>query len=359
MTDVTPPLARSVQRTGLARLTGSRLDNHLLESAALAHRLDCLRVGPLTFTAVYAHGEVGFHGTASLTTSKIGREIAADAQHTRSALTVAGVSVPAGRAFEPGQLDQARRYADSLGYPVVVKPVGGRGGAGVATGLGDGSAVTMAVIELTRTTSAERRFVVERHIDGPTLRVYVAAGRVLWALRATDGLEITADLDPEVATLAVRAADAVLGLGHACVDVVAGDPPVVVDIDATPPLVRAAHGGAPGSDLIRGRDLARTLVRAQLGGTSEPLPGDLPVRLEVFLGGVREAGVLRRKLGRLARELAVTADVSDDTGGIRAAIVGPLDRAAAIPSLLSIGRVTPELIETAAPEPVATAEGAA
>lgn len=331
---------------GRLRLAGVRLDNQLLERAVLAHGLGSLRLSPLTFVAdtATAEGELGFHGAASTTTSKVGREIAGDAQRRRSALQVVGVPAPEGRVFEPDEVEQAIHYAESLGYPVTIKPASGRRGAGVAANLSGVAEVAGALADLHRGRYASRRFVVEQHVAGETYQVLVVGDHVVSVLRRTDRHDVTAEADAGVTDVAVRAVAAVPGLGHAGVDVVKGrGGAVVVDVDTSPPL---AEHECPAAG--PGRPVASELVRRCLGATREPLGGDARVRVELMLYGMAEPDAAADKLRRLADELGVAAKARAD-GGVEASVEGPLDAVSRLPALMAAEGLGPEIIETSAP----------
>lgn len=158
------------------------LDSYLLEREALARELCTWRLSATAFLAgrsLARIGTWGFSYTASTLTSKVGREVAGDKQLARSALRETGLPVPAGAAFSPRQLKPARRYARTIGYPVVVKPGTGRSGVGVATDLADDAAVEHAIAAVRETKYGQGRFVIEQQRPGRAYRVLVVSRRVV------------------------------------------------------------------------------------------------------------------------------------------------------------------------------------
>lgn len=335
----------STATPGRVRLAGVRLDSQLLERAVLAHGLGSLRLSPLTFVAdtSTADGELGFHGTAATTTSKVGREIAGDAQRRRSALQVAGVPVPVGRVFEPDEVEEAIHYAEGVHFPVTVKPASRRRG-GVATNLSGVAAVAAALAELHRSKYANRRFVVEQYVVGVSHRVLVIGDRAVSVLRCSDRRDVTDEVDAAVTDIAVRAVAAVPGLDHGGVDVVVDDgAAVVVEMDASPPL---AEHEAPAAG--PGRAVTAELVRSRLASPPEPLGGDSPVRVDMMLYGMPEPDLVAAKLSWLADELGLNAELGAD-GCLSAEIEGPLDAVSRMPALMAAEGIGPEIIETSAP----------
>lgn len=95
-------------------------------------------------------------------------------------------------------LDSARQIANTLGYPVVVKPPDAGGGRGVSAWINDDGALAGA---FARATGGRRAPVlVEKHVAGDDHRLMVVGGRFVWAVRRTparviaDGMHTVAEL---------------------------------------------------------------------------------------------------------------------------------------------------------------------
>ena len=94
--------------------------------------------------------------------------------------------------------DDAIRFADSIGYPVVVKPNARDGGAGVRAGLSDAAAVRDAFEIAAK--AGRGAVLVERHVAGDDHRLHVFDGRVYRARRRRPG-GVTGDGVATVAAL--------------------------------------------------------------------------------------------------------------------------------------------------------------
>ena len=111
-------------------------------------------------------------------TSAIAEGISKDKDLTKQLLAAVGVPVPEGE-FVRGP-EQAREVAESLGYPVVVKPYDGNHGRGVCTNLMSGDEVEAAYATALEEGSG---VIVERFIRGYEHRLLVVAGRMVAAAR--------------------------------------------------------------------------------------------------------------------------------------------------------------------------------
>lgn len=158
------------------------LDSHLLEYEALCGGLETVRYSPAQFAAGERAEEprIGFTGTAGVETSQVGSHLAGDWHLARVALKRAGVTVPAGRRFRPGQRDEAVAYAAELGWPVVVKPLAGSGGRAVRTNIRSVDELDSALDAVAE--AGCRELLVERHAGGAAYRFVVLRDRVLSVL---------------------------------------------------------------------------------------------------------------------------------------------------------------------------------
>jgi len=111
-------------------------------------------------------------------TSAIAEGVSRDKDLTKLLLAAVGVPVPEGELVRGAA--QAREVADSLGYPVVVKPYDGNHGRGVFTNLMNGDEVEAAYAVALEEGSG---VIVERFIQGCEHRLLVVAGRLVAAAR--------------------------------------------------------------------------------------------------------------------------------------------------------------------------------
>jgi D-alanine-D-alanine ligase-like ATP-grasp enzyme/L-alanine-DL-glutamate epimerase-like enolase superfamily enzyme/acylphosphatase len=166
----------------LTRFGKNSLDNHFIERECLALGFSTVRTTSVTFLARPPAGEpFGFHCNGSTATSKFGGKTTSNKQAARIMMARAGVPVTEGRSFHPGDLAAARDYAATLGWPVVVKPLGGKGGVGVAVNLRSDAHLEAAVAAVERLRASA--FIVERHAWGNDYRALVAGGRVASIVR--------------------------------------------------------------------------------------------------------------------------------------------------------------------------------
>ncbi len=174
----------SAESDGLRRFGRDGLDSHILEREALARGLRTIRLSRIALTIDDASGRsVTFHRAESTSSAKSAAAISGHKESTRVLLERAGVPTPAGRTFGRDSAAEAQEYAAEIGFPVVVKPVAGWGGRGVATNLRDRAAVAEAFVSAAGSAGSEAGLIVEKHIEGGSYRVFVLGGRVVSALR--------------------------------------------------------------------------------------------------------------------------------------------------------------------------------
>jgi|GEM_PF-417863 len=109
-------------------------------------------------------------------TPAIATRIARDKRATNRFLGAHGVPVP--RQIDAPTLEAARAAAETLGFPVVVKPANLDGGVGVTAGIEDQEGLERAHA-LARRSSPQ--IVVESHVTGEDIRLGVINGEVAWA----------------------------------------------------------------------------------------------------------------------------------------------------------------------------------
>lgn len=115
-------------------------------------------------------------------TPNISSQLARNKKSAAALLRQAGVPVP--EHFLAGSEDAAVRYADTLGYPVVIKPADLDGGKAVAAHLVTAAAVRKAWAAA-RTVS--RNVLVEKHVAGRDHRIQVVRGEVQGVLERMPG----------------------------------------------------------------------------------------------------------------------------------------------------------------------------
>jgi cyanophycin synthetase len=149
--------------------------------------------------------------TMTSRTSAIGVDVASDKSLTNNLLSSAGLPVP--RSMVVRSVDEAIAAAQTIGHPVVVKPLDGNHGRGVNLDLQDADAVRRAVpIALAQTRSGE--LVVETYVHGNDYRVLVIGGKMA-AIAQRVPASVTADGEHTVRELVeIENADPRRGIGH-------------------------------------------------------------------------------------------------------------------------------------------------
>lgn len=116
--------------------------------------------------------------TMSDRTSSHAAYLARHKHHCASLLAARGLPVPQHRLV--ASADEARAAAAAIGYPVVVKPVDLEQGTGVSAWLNTPAEVDAAYA---RARAASAGVMVQRHHDGEDVRLTVAEGRVIKAMK--------------------------------------------------------------------------------------------------------------------------------------------------------------------------------
>lgn len=163
-------------------LAGSSLSysSFLLQQEALRRGLSTVRYSRGDFVAWDRDGaELTFWRSLADTESPVSEFLCDHKQLTRQLLLSGGVPTAEGRAFDQTAVEDAVAFAESMGYPVVVKPQKGRKGRGVVTDIGDEHELREAIAALGGSDRQSVPFVVERHLKGQDYRIYVAYGEVV------------------------------------------------------------------------------------------------------------------------------------------------------------------------------------
>lgn len=102
---------------------------------------------------------------------------------TKEYLSKNNVSVPEGKKFD-ASVDDERilDYADEIGYPVVLKPSNANLGEGVVPNIQNRNEMNEALRQV-RHVEGFTDVIVEKHIDGEEVRVYVIDGKVIAAMK--------------------------------------------------------------------------------------------------------------------------------------------------------------------------------
>jgi cyanophycin synthetase len=219
-------------------------------------------------------------------TSEIGTEIAGDKDLTKSLLRAAGIPVPEGGLA--GDPEDAVRLAESLGYPVVAKPLDGNHGRGITVGLSTPEDVRSG---FAAAREHARKVLIEKQFVGSDHRILVVAGEVV-AVAERVPAHVVGDGQSTISELVDRTnLDPRRGIGHECVL-------TRIEID----------------DCVR-----NYLARAQLTPSSIPQPGQivfLRPTANMSTGGtaIDRTDVIHPENALMARRAALTVGL--DVAGI-------------------------------------------
>lgn len=111
-------------------------------------------------------------------TSALGVEIAANKKCTKHVLSKAGIPVP--RGGEAESFEEAKKIAEGIGYPVVVKPASGNHGRGVTTDI-NGSNGLKSAFQKAMDISDSGEVIIEEYLGGSDFRLLVIGGKLVAA----------------------------------------------------------------------------------------------------------------------------------------------------------------------------------
>ena len=171
----------------------------LIVEAAAARGIPWRRLGDLSLVQ-FGHGRRQRRIWTAETdrTPAIAEAISRNKELTRQLLAAAGVPVPRGMLAESAA--EAWRAAETLGLPVVVKPLHGNHGRGVFLELRDRAGVEQAFSEATAESRPGAAVVVEEHIPGVEHRLLVVGERMIACARG-EHLHVTGDGRRTIAAL--------------------------------------------------------------------------------------------------------------------------------------------------------------
>lgn len=205
------------------------------------------------------HGRYQKRIQATITseTRFIGVDIASDKELTNQILGDLGLPVPRQRLVR--RASKAVRAAESLGYPVVIKPLDANHGRGVSIGLDSPEAVEIA---FAKAAEHSRTVIVETYIAGFDHRMLVIGGELVAVAKRVPG-HVTGDGERSVAELIDRVnADPRRGIGHEKVL-------TRIDLDHQALRLLELSGYTPDSILAPGETLyLRSTGNLSTGGTA-------------------------------------------------------------------------------------------
>ena len=194
------------ERTALGPSTQSLVD------AAERRGIPWIRVNEYSLIQ-FGHGRYQRRVQATVTseTRHIAVSIASDKEETRNLLAALGLPVPAqALVYSP---EEAIRQAESIGYPVVMKPLDANHGRGVTIGITNAEQVTEG-FDTARDHARSRGVLVEQFVEGQDHRMLVVGGRLIAVAKRVPG-HVVGDGAHTVAELVdIVNADPRRGVGH-------------------------------------------------------------------------------------------------------------------------------------------------
>jgi cyanophycin synthetase len=159
----------------------------------------------------FGHGRLQHRIQATTTgrTSNIAVELASDKEETNSILRDLGLPVPKQRLVRSSS--DAKRAAERIGFPVVLKPLAGNHGRGVSINLKTPEEVEVA---FDKAREHGRNVIVEGYLEGYDHRLLVVNGRLVAAAKRMPG-HVVGDGEHTIAELVdIVNADPRRGVGH-------------------------------------------------------------------------------------------------------------------------------------------------
>ncbi len=168
---------RFAQRRALGPSTAS------LVKAAEERNIPWLRLNRYSLVQ-FGHGryQTRIQATTTSSTSNIAVELASDKEETNIILRDLGLPVPDQRMVQ--SVDKAKRAADRIGYPVVIKPLDANHGRGVSINLRTPEEIEVA---FEKAREHGRTVLVEAFLEGFDHRLLVVNGQLVAAAKRVPG----------------------------------------------------------------------------------------------------------------------------------------------------------------------------
>jgi D-alanine-D-alanine ligase-like ATP-grasp enzyme len=140
-----------------------------------------LKSRKMLFTLTDNEGKsYSFNSAKTSATSKEASRISIRKELTKKVLSEAGVSQATGQAFDRGtKMIEFIDYAEKIGYPVVVKPNDGYGGASVTTNIKNRQQLIKAIAYTKSEIKSKTLIIVEKYYTGLDYRLYVVGEEVV------------------------------------------------------------------------------------------------------------------------------------------------------------------------------------
>lgn len=165
---------------GIRRLSSTGKSTMPLLEAAREAGMPFLHLGLGVYQIGWGSRSLRIDRSATERDAASGARLAGNKFETAALLRRAGLPAPVHR--QARNLAEAQAAASRLGWPLVLKPVDGERGEGVSVDVASADMLARA-FERARAGSKAGRVLVERQVPGVCHRLFVCAGRLLYAVR--------------------------------------------------------------------------------------------------------------------------------------------------------------------------------
>lgn len=122
-----------------------------------------------------------FYRTRGDSTSTSAIDLCADKLLFKRHLESRNINTPSGEMFNIDKKEQMLKYADSIGYPLVLKPASGSMGRGVTANIKDEQELKLAIHALQENFPEYKQVIVETYFYGEDYRIYVVGEEMVAA----------------------------------------------------------------------------------------------------------------------------------------------------------------------------------
>lgn len=339
-----------------------------LNALLLPRQVTLLAYGfPVPSEFAFAHGVPAASSMSAVT-------FAQDRRLRRALLERAQVPIPKGATFSIRSLQRAQRYAERIGYPVVVKEAIGENPARAISDVASAEGVEEAFYRLrlrdpdagapgrslqiagyaqtrlawdlddagNQVSPARTRFLVEKQLVGQVVRIFSSgdpAPRAIRRIQLDSAWENSSSNVPAgLMDLAARARRAVPGLAAASIDVVTDtgasrvNGPLSAVVEVAERIRLADYREA---DEQLGRGIAGSLLRQQAAEAGielrKKVRSDEPLVIEACIEGLSRPASADETVGPLGSDCGIDVRVMSadtTTGGVRTRAVGVPEKVA-------------------------------
>jgi D-alanine-D-alanine ligase-like ATP-grasp enzyme len=174
----------SEAKKGGAKVEQPSLKSKLLEEAAIERGLTVKRITPrIVMVDLTGNGHfVSFNQMNGPSSSVVNRELLDNKMAHRAILAANGISVAKSKAFFYSQREEAFKFAESLSFPVVVKPMGLSRSRGVTLNINDRKSFDTAFTNAAIISEGiNPELIVEKQFMGKVYRLIIMGDEVLLA----------------------------------------------------------------------------------------------------------------------------------------------------------------------------------